>query len=253
MYAEERQQEIAAQARALGRVDVAELALAFDVSVETVRRDLTALERDGVLRRVHGGGIPVDRLRQEHALPTRSTVMTAEKERIAKAALAELGGAGTVLLDAGTTTARLAELLPVDRELTVVTNALPIAVALSARPSTTVLVVGGRVRPRTMACVDATALAQLADLHVDVAFLGANGVSAARGLTTADPAEAAVKRAMVGCARRAVVLADRSKVGDDQFVRFAALEDVETLVIDDGLDPRQAAALEAAGPKVVLA
>lgn len=253
MYAEERQQQIASQARALGRVDVAELALAFDVSVETVRRDLTALEREGLLRRVHGGAIPVDRLRGEPALVTRSAVRTAEKERIAKAALAELGGAATVLLDAGSTTALLAELLPVDRELTVVTNALPIAVALSARPSTTVLVVGGRVRPRTMACVDAEALAQLAELHVDVAFLGANGVSVARGLTTADPAEAAVKRAMVACARRAVVLADSSKVGDDQFVRFAALEDVETLVTDADLDPREAAALEAAGPKVVLA
>ena len=253
MYAEERQQQIASQARALGRVDVAELALAFDVSVETVRRDLTALEREGVLRRVHGGAIPVDRLRQEPALVARSTVRTAEKERIAKAALAELGGATTVLLDAGSTTALLADLLPVDRDLTVVTNALPIAVALSARPSTTVLVVGGRVRPRTMACVDATALDQLAELHVDVAFLGANGVSVGRGLTTADPAEAAVKRAMVACARRAVVLADRSKVGDDQFARFAALEDVETLVTDADLDPREAAALEAAGPKVVLA
>lgn len=253
MYAEERQGEIARQARAQGRVDVAELAVAFSVSLETVRRDLTALERSGVLRRVHGGAIPAERLRHEPALAVRAGSRTADKQRIAQAALAELEGASTVLLDAGTTTAQLAELLPVGRDLTVVTNALPIALALSARSDLTVHLLGGRVRQRTLATVDHAALAGLADISVDVAFLGTNGVSVERGFTTPDPAEAAVKRAMVAAARRAVVLADSSKVGDDQFARFAGLDDVETLVMDNAVDPRVAADIEAAGPRVVLA
>ncbi|MGZ6792258.1 MAG: DeoR/GlpR family DNA-binding transcription regulator [Mycobacteriales bacterium] len=253
MYAEERQDEIARQARAQGRVDVAELALAFSVSLETVRRDLTALERTGVLRRVHGGAIPAERLRHEAALSTRAGAQTEQKRRIAEAALAELDGASTVLLDAGTTTAQLAERLPTGRDLTVVTNALPIALALSARGDLTVHLLGGRVRGTTLATVDAAALAGLAEMTVDVAFLGTNGISVERGLSTADPAEAAVKRAMVSAARRAVVLADASKVGDDQFARFAGLEDVETLVMDNAVDPRVAADLEAAGPRVVLA
>jgi DeoR family fructose operon transcriptional repressor len=253
MYAEERQGEIARQARAQGRVDVADLAVTFAVSLETVRRDLTTLERIGVLRRVHGGAIPAERMRHEPALAVRAEERTEQKRRIAEAAVQELEGASTILLDAGSTTARLAELLPHDRELTVVTNALPIAMALGVRNDITVHLLGGRLRPRTLATVDHVALATLADLCVDVAFLGANGVSIARGFTTADPAEAAVKRAMVGAARRAVVLADASKIDDDQLSRFAGLDDVETLVMDSSVDPRTAEALEAAGPRVVLA
>ena len=111
MYAEERQQEIVGLARRNGRVDVAELAEHFGVTPETIRRDLTTLERHGALRRVHGGAIPVER-GFEPALAARDGVITAEKERIAKAALAEVPGEGAILLDAGTTTARLAAELP---------------------------------------------------------------------------------------------------------------------------------------------
>ena len=253
MYAEERQSEIARQARAQGRVDVAELALELDVSLETVRRDLTSLERAGVLRRVHGGAIPVERIRLEPALAVRAAEHVSEKRRIAQAALGELEGARSVLLDAGSTTAQLAELLPVGTDLLVVTNSVSIALALSPRADITVHMLGGRLRPRTLATVDAEAVEALSRIHVDVAFLGTNGVSVERGFTTADPAEAAVKRAMVIAARRAVVLADASKVGDDQFSRFATLPDIETLVVDSAIDPRVAADLEAAGPRVVIA
>lgn len=253
MYAEERQRQIVDLARTVGRVDVAGLATDLDVTAETVRRDLTALERQGVLRRVHGGAIPVERLSFEPGLAARDAVPTAEKERIAKAALAEVPAEGALLLDAGTTTARLAEVLPTDRELTVVTNALPIAMALSGRPNITLLTIGGRIRGRTLATVDAWALRSLADTYVDVAFVGANGISVERGLTTPDQAEAAVKAAMIAAARRTVVLADHTKVGNDCFARFGTLADVDTFVTDDGLDDRLAADLEAAGPKVVRA
>src|SRR5690348_18361318 len=129
MYAEERQQEIVRRARAEGRVDVVALAETFGVTAETIRRDLTVLERSGVLRRVHGGAIPVERLGFEPALAARDAVLQAEKDRIAKAALAELPEEGSIVLDAGSTTARLAEMLPVDRTLTVLTNGLPIALS----------------------------------------------------------------------------------------------------------------------------
>lgn len=119
MYAEERHQEIVRLARTNGRVDVTALADGFAVTAETIRRDLTSLERAGVLRRVHGGAIPVERLGFEPAVATRDSVLTAEKERIAKAALAEVPEEGAIILDAGTTTARLAQALPADRELTV--------------------------------------------------------------------------------------------------------------------------------------
>jgi len=253
MYQEERHAAIIELARSNGRVDVTELAAQFDVTPETVRRDLTSLERHGVLRRVHGGAIPIERLGFEPGLTARDASMADEKARIARAALAELPAEGAILLDAGTTTARLAEVLPSDRELTVVTNAVPIAMALSARPNVTVLTVGGRVRGRTLAMVDQWALRVLAETFVDVAFLGANGVSVERGLTTPDIAEAAVKRAMLQAARRVVVLADHTKIGNDYFARVGGLDEIDTLVSDDGLDAALAIDIQAAGPRVVLA
>ena len=150
LFAEQRQQRIVEQARQAGRVDVAELAAELAVTPETVRRDLTVLERQGVLRRVHGGAMPVERLGFEPGLAARDAVRRAEKERIAKAALSELPVEGSVLLDAGTTTARLAEVMPANRDLIVVTNSLPIALTLSVRPGLTVRMVGGRVRGRTI-------------------------------------------------------------------------------------------------------
>lgn len=253
MYAEERRQAIAAMAERDGRVHVSDLAETFSVTPETVRRDLTDLERRGLLRRAHGGAIPVTRLRSEPAVGERAEVNAAEKARIAKAALDQLPEAGTVLLDAGTTTQALALELPDDRDLTVVTNSLPIAQTLSTRANLTVLVVGGRLRGRTLANVDGWAMRTLADLLVDVVFVAANGVSLARGLSTPDPAEAAVKRAIVGAGQRVVLLADHSKLGEEHLERFAAATDLDVWVTDIGTPTSEAAQFEAAGVEVVRA
>jgi len=241
------------RARARGRVDVTALADEFAVTTETVRRDLTILERHGVLRRVHGGAIPVERLGFEPALATRENVMTAEKTRIAKAALAELPDEGSILLDAGSTTARLADELPTDRELTVVTHSVNIALSLSARPNLTIMLVGGRLRSRTLATVDSWALQALHETFVDVAFIATNGLSAERGLTTPDTAEAMIKRAAIASSRRVVLLADHTKVGNDYFTRFAELRDIDTVIVDNGVDTKTMDEIAAAGPRVVLA
>lgn len=240
-------------ARADGRVDVTTLADTLRVTAETIRRDLTTLERAGVLRRVHGGAIPVERIGFEPALAARDSVLIEEKERIAKAALAEVPDEGAIILDAGTTTARLAQALPVDRELTVVVNSPVIATMLGTRPNLNVLLLGGRLRGRTLATVDDWALRPLADMYVDVAFLGTNGLSVERGLTTPDPAEAAVKRAMIGSARRTIVLADHTKIGNDYLARFGTLADLDLLITDAGLDDDLVTDVEAAGLRVVRA
>lgn len=253
MYAEERQHEILRVARAEGRVDVVALAAEHGVTTETIRRDLTVLERAGHLRRVHGGAIPVERLGFEPPLATRDSVMTVEKERIAKAALAELPDDGAILLDAGSTTHRLAEAIPVDRELTVVVNSPPLATLLATRPNMSVIMLGGRVRGRTLATVDDWALAPLANLHVDVAFMATNGISVERGLTTPDPAEASMKRTMIASARRTVLIADHTKVGNDYLAKFGDLDDVDLFISDTGLDGGAAEELELAGLRVVRA
>ena len=253
MYAEERQQHILDSARAAGRVDVNSLAEALDVTPETVRRDLTILERHGVLRRVHGGAIPVERLGLEPGVETRAERYVAEKERIAKAALSHLPDEGTILLDAGTTTMRLAERLPQDRELTIVTNSLGIAAQVAQHPNLSLYLLGGRVRGRTLAAVGAWVTDALRDIFVDVAFIGTNGLSVERGLTTPDQSEAAAKRAMIRASRRSVVLTDHTKIGVDHFSRFADLTEIAAVITDSGLDPETAAEIEALGPEVVLA
>lgn len=253
MYAEERRQVIGELARAEGRVQVASLAARFGVTTETVRRDLSDLELRGILRRVHGGAIAAERLGYEPAVTERASVATGEKRRIATAALAHVPRRGSILLDAGTTTSALAAVLPSDRELTVVTNAVPLALNLPASAGTSVMLIGGRVRARTLAAVDGWALRTLAELTVDVAFIATNGVSAERGLTTPDPAEAAVKRAMVRAGRRVVLLADHTKIGDHHFERFADVADVDVLITDTSADADELDRLRAAGTEVVQA
>jgi DeoR family fructose operon transcriptional repressor len=253
VYATERQQEILTKSRLDGRVEVRELAELLDVTPETVRRDLTALERRGLLHRVHGGAIPVERLGFEPAVSERESLMSAQKERIARAALDELPDGGAIILDAGTTTARMAELLPTDRELTVVTHGLPIAMALAARPNITVHLLGGTIRGRTLAAVGTWTERDVRDVFADVAFLGINGLTVEQGLTTPDLVEAGVKRALVAAARRTVVVADHTKIGRSEFAHVAPLSAVDTVVTDADLDPELGEEIEQAGTRVVRA
>lgn len=252
MHAEERRQLIAEEVRRRGRVTVKRIADAYDVNPETVRRDLVELERRGALRRIHGGALSHQRMQVEPAVAERSAQMAAEKERIAAAALDLLPeDASTVLVDAGTTTGALVDRFPTDRQLTVVTNAIPLALRLAPLPMVTVLVVGGRLRQRTLANVDDFAVQMVAGLRVDVAFVATNGISE-RGCSTPDPAEAAVKRAMVGAADTVVLVADHSKFGQEHFVRFAALDDLDVVVTDRGVAAADLLPLDVAGVEAVV-
>ena len=253
MYAEERKAAIVGLARTAGRVEVAQLAQTLDVTPETVRRDLTALQATGLLRRVHGGAILPEGGGFETDLAVRESVHVEEKARIAEAALAWLPERGAIALDGGSTTHRLAQILPRDRALTVVTNNLAIAVRLADRKDLTVHVVGGRLRGRTLTTVDEVALAYLRNVHLDVVFLGTNGFSIERGMTTPDSAEAAVKRALVAAARQRVLLTDHTKFGLDHFAQVADLAEVDVVITDTGLPDAAVAQIEAAGPRVVLA
>lgn len=252
MYAVERRQEIATLVEERGRSDVAELADMFEVTPETIRRDLSELERRRLVRRVHGGAISIDRFRSEPAIAEKATVMATEKDAIAEAAVSFVPERGSVLLDAGTSTLALSRIFP-ERELTVFTNSMHVGLELAARRGLQLYVIGGRVRGRTLANVDEWALRELAKLRFDVAFVGTNGMSVERGLSTPDPAEAAVKRAMCLGAQQTVVLADHTKFGRESAVRFAAIDEFDVLISDRGLAETDRRALEDAGVEVVLA
>jgi len=255
VYAEERQQTIAALVADRGRVSVTALAEEFGVTTETVRRDLAALERAGMLRRVHGGAVPAGALTYvETALGERHGTRSEQKRKIAAAALDLLPATeGSLLLDGGSSTAALAELLPGDRRLLVATHSVPHAARLAAAPGIDLHVLGGRVRGITQCAVGERAVTALADLRVDVAVLGTNGVTAEHGFTTPDEAEASVKRAMIRAGRKVVVLADGSKFGHEHLVRFATPGDVDVLVTDAEAAPADLARLEDAGVEVVVA
>lgn len=256
MYAEERQQAIVSRATRDGRVAVADLARRFDVTPETIRRDLDVLSTLGLVTRVHGGAVASGVLRDvEPTIPTRAVTRVAEKARIAEAALAFLPPSrdAALLLDAGTTVARLADLLPPDHRGPVVTNSLPAAASLASRNLADVHMLAGRVRPQTQASVGPDTVAGLSALRLDVAFVGANGFSASHGLSTPDPSEAAAKRAMIGASRLVVALVESSKLNNDYLVSFSALSQVHALVTDDELSEADRSALEHEGIEVVVA
>ena len=255
MYAEERQQAIARLVNQRGRMSVNQLAREYDVTTETVRRDLSSLERLGLVRRVHGGVVPPASLSLiEAGLRERDQVNTESKERIARAALDRLPPpGGTILLDAGTTTSRLASLLPPDHTLTVITHAVPIAARLAGHRQIDLRLLPGRVRRTTQAAVGADTVAALSHLRVDVAFVGTNGITADHGFTTPDPDEAAVKRALIECGRQVVVVADASKFGVETAVRFAAAGEIDVIVTDADVSSADRRSLTKSGVEVVVA
>ncbi|MCW2798101.1 DeoR/GlpR family DNA-binding transcription regulator [Nocardioides sp.] len=255
MYAEERQQAMAQLVAERGRLSVSVLAEQYDVTTETVRRDLSTLERLGLVRRVHGGVVPANSLSViESGLLERDSANTAEKDRIARAAVDLLPPPGsTVILDAGSTTSRLASLLPRDHRLIVFTHAVPIAARLANHPQIELHLLPGRVRMTTQAAVGSDTVNALGQIRADVVFLGTNGLSVAHGLSTPDRDEAATKRAMVGAGRQVVVLADASKMGEESLMRFATLAEVDVLVTDDGVAEPDRSEIVAAGVEVVTA
>ncbi len=248
-----RQRRILELARSRGRVEVTELVAELGVAPETVRRDLRQLADRGVVQRVHGGAFPVESSGFESNLAFRSTSHVSEKHRIAAAAAARLDGAETVYIDEGVTPQLVAEALQPTGRLTVVTSSLLAAQALADTPDVTVILLGGRVRGRTLGTVGDWATRMLEELVIDLAFLGANGISREHGLTTPDPTVAAVKRQVVSKARRRIFVGVHTKFGVATFCRFAKVTDFEALVTDRGLSPHDARRFGVLGPHVVRA
>ena len=258
MYAADRRAHILVLVTAQRRVSVNGLARDLDVTTETVRRDLDALEHLGHVRRVHGGAVAADLgSLVEATLDARSVAQVDAKRAIATAASAMISDGSTILLDAGSTTGAIASLLATPgagrRRLTVITNALPIAALLHTVTGVDVTLVGGRLRGITSASVGSAATAQLLALRPDVAIIGANGVSADFGLSTPDEDEAATKAAMVRCARHRIAVVDNTKLGVESLHSFAALADLDVLITDAAPDAALADALRAADVDLVIA
>ena len=262
MYATERQDHVERMIAADGRVTVVGLAREFDVTTETVRRDLAQLEIRGLVRRVHGGAVAASKTsRAEESIAQRRDRNAGAKRRIAQLAMGLLPGSfsGAVVIDAGTSTGLLAEQVArwhphaQHQSLVVITNSLSVATIVTENPDIEVQFLGGRLRGITSAAVGASTLAQLARLRPDIAFIGANGVHADFGLSTPDEEEAAVKRAFTLGARRAVALVDASKLDEEALVNFDRLDDLDTLITDREPGGTLTAALRTAEVEVLVA
>jgi DeoR/GlpR family transcriptional regulator of sugar metabolism len=216
-----------------GEVGLAELALRFDVSEMTVRRDLEALEAEGVARRVRGGAISVAARSYEPTFENRAVSAPEAKAAIAARAAGLVDSGESVALDSGTTVLALARALRGrGLELTVLTPSVLAAVELADEPGLRVLLAGGTVRPRELSMIGPTAEEFFADCNCDVLFLSAAGIDAGRGLTDYNMEEARVKRAAVRCARRVVALMDRRKFDRVYFANVLPLSGVDVLVTD---------------------
>jgi DeoR family transcriptional regulator, fructose operon transcriptional repressor len=231
-----RQREIYVLALKSGSVDVSELARRFDVTTETIRRDLSDLQERRLLRRVHGGAVPIERLDHEPMVDARDMLNADEKLRIGREAIQEVPERGSVIIDSGSTGQRLAEVFPVDRQVHIVTNSLLTAATLVRRGVRELTVVGGGVRTNTFAMVDASTVASVRAMRVDVLFISCDGLSFQRGLTTPYHDESVLKRAMIESARRVVAMVDHSKFGNDQMFNYATLDEIDVLVTDTGAD-----------------
>ena len=239
MYAEERRRQIASLTAVEGRVNVTELSERFDVTAETIRRDLAVLDRDGVVHRVHGGAVASQSFQTaEFTLDARSRSASTAKSAIARAAVDYLPQpGGSIFLDAGTTINALADLISVQpnaHSWSIVSNSLPIALSLASNGLSEVQLLGGTVRAITQAVVGDTALRTMALMRADVAFIGTNALTLDHGLSTADSQEAAMKSAFVTHAHKVVVLCDSTKLGNDCLVSFASIAELDVVITDSG-------------------
>lgn len=256
MFARERQQQIHRLVEEHGRALVAELAERFDVSEQTVRKDLLTLEQEGRVVRTHGGAIAVDRGRPELGFDVRRRLEADAKARIGAAAAAIVQDGETIAFDASTTALEVARRLRIRggwRSLTVITNGLRIAEELAGQDGITILVPGGSMRWEALSVVGPWGDGFFRKINIARAFLGAAGFTVQAGLTDATEEEAQIKRAMVASSMEVTAIVDHTKWGRAALATFCRTDRLARVVTDAPAPPGMADALRVAGIALVEA
>ena len=254
MLAMERQNRILDVLRRDKAVNVATLSQELSVSQMTIRRDLLKLEQAGLLTRTFGGAVVShDFLTLQLSFDEKETVNAQEKTRIGQEAARLIQDGETVGISAGTTTHQLVTHIPEDRHLTVVTNAINIAMRLANRPNIKLLVPGGVLLERSFALTGPFAEAMFTQIRLNKLFLGATGVNFEHGVTTLDLLEASLYQAMMKVAEEVIVVADHSKFGRVTLAPIAGIGEVSKIVTDDRTAPNYIQQLEDGGVEVILA
>ena len=235
-------------------VKVADLADQFSISEVTVRSDLEVLAARGDIRRIRGGAIATTLPRRERAFEESETEFATEKVAIGRAAAGLVRDGDTVILDVGTTTAAVARSMAANaqlRDVVVFTNSLTIAMQLEPDiPRFMVVVTGGTLRPLQHSLVDPLGDGVLDRIRADMIFIGCNGVDPVAGITNINLPEAEMKRRMMAAARRRIVVADGSKIGQVELARLCPITDVDLLMTGGSADPAILSALGERGMRI---
>jgi len=232
MFAEERQTQILSKVRSSGRVLAKELAEEFQVSIDTIRRDLTMMEEKGLLKRTHGGAVPLSKVRR---FPMDDRIRYSEgtehQNAVAKLAAAYIEQGDTIFIGGASIHYILLKYLPVDRNYTVITNSLVIAEKLKHYSNIETYIVCGKVKSEE-GIVDPLATEFIRTLRIDTAFLTGGGISAKHGLSSSTPEGAIFQRTVAEVSRQTICLANFDKVGTEFFAKTIDLKDLDVVITD---------------------
>ena len=247
----ERRQEILAALEKTGQLSVAELSAQFDVSEVTIRGDLEALSKQGLVLRTRGGALATSVL-PEFSFDVRQQQFSEEKAQIGRAAAQLFNDGDTIALDASTSALAIIPHLKSFSELTVITYSLKVAMGLLGTPQVQVLMPGGRLRRRSIALVGQFQASSLAEFHASIGFFGARGLTIEEGLTDVALEEIQIKRTMCERCQRVVALVDSRKWGQISTTTFAPLQMLDGIITDSGAPPDLVTAIRALGVPVTV-
>ncbi len=252
MLAQQRREKIFELIREDGHAKVHELSRIFNVTEVTIRQDLEKLEEEGWIVREHGGAYLKNIGLSVRNIELQSKENLAQKAAIARKALELICDGDTILLDSGSTTTELAKLIKGFRNLTVITNALNIALILGEDPEIHLVLTGGEFKAPTLSLTGQKAADSLEGLHVDKLFLATAGITLKSGLTYPSISDLVVKKAMIESAEEVYLVADSSKIGKSSFASLSALSLIDTLITDSNIKEEDRDHLTGQGIKLIL-
>lgn len=250
MFSQERHMKIVEILQTKTSIKVNELADIFEVSESTIRRDLKEMVESGLIARTHGGAIGITNTIFEPTYKEKTLTKHDDKETIGKLAASMVEDNNTIILDSGTTALEIAKNLTA-RKITVLTNSIDIAYILSEKEEIEVIVIGGLLRQTTRAMVGVITEKILSYFRVDIAFIGANGISIKDGITTPNMVEAHAKRAMIEVANKVVVVADSTKFNNVCFSVICPLSSISTIITSRDLEDTLKTEFESTGIEII--
>ncbi len=249
-----RRARILEELEAKGQVTVSELSRLFKISEVTIRNDLAHLEKQNMLIRARGGAIKIKfyRLGVDPSISDKQKEFLKEKQKIAKAAIKLIEDGDTIILDSGTTTTEIAKNLEQFKNLTIITNALNIAIILSEYEGFNVFMPGGILRKKALSLVGVLADENFSKFYCDKLFLGVDGFDTQHGLSTPNSDEAHLNQIMINMAKKVIVVTDSRKFLRRRFAFISPLSSINVVITDSGISEEDKSRLEKNGVEVII-